>query len=1405
MQETAAATATLQNLPPQAIGQAVLLEKYAKGDERSIADVNQRVARALAQAEAPEQRQHWEETFAQALAAGFIPAGRIQSAAGTDLAATLINCFVQPVGDSISQLEDGHPGIYTALTEAAETMRRGGGVGYDFSRIRPRGAWVGSTRSSASGPVSYMHVFDQSCQTVESAGARRGAQMGVLRCDHPDIEEFIHAKDRGALKNFNISVGVTDAFMQALRADAEFELVHRAEPGVAQKAAGAYCKTSGQNGGQGQWVYRKMRARELWEQVMRSTYDHAEPGVLFLDAINRDNNLAYCESIAASNPCVTADTWVLTSQGARQVHELVGKQFSAVVDGRAHACESGGFFATGRQAVLRLATREGHVLRLTAAHRVRRVRAKTRYTSEEEWVPAADLVPGDEIVLHNHRGLLGWDGPYTQAQGYLIGLLIGDGTLKQEKAVLSVWAPQLRLIGNAAAPAMPVDNHGAQGIMQAAQSAAATLPHRADFRGWQRPIAARGEARLASVPLRDLAFELGMTPGHKSITTAMERSSSEFCVGVLRGLFDSDGSVQGAQDKGVSVRLTQSDLALLQAAQRLLLRLGIVTTIYLNRKPGGIKPMPNGKGGHSNYATKPVHELSISGDNLATFADRVGFNDTAKAHRLAELLSGYRRQLNRERFFASVESLLDDGHEEVYDASIADVHAFDANGLLVHNCGEQPLPAYGCCCLGSIDLTRFVLDPFAANSHFDEAGFAALAKVAVRMLDNVLDVTVWPLPQQHEEARNKRRIGLGFTGLGDALVMLGLRYDAPDARAQAARIAEVLRGAAYDASIDLARERGAFPLFNADLYLSGNTFASRLPQAVRERIRSHGLRNSHLLSIAPTGTISLAFADNASNGIEPAFSWSYTRKKRTAEGDFEEFPVEDHAWRLYRHLHGNDTPLTPAFVSALEMSAAAHAEMVAAVAPFIDTAISKTVNVPADYPYAEFQNLYLQAWQSGLKGLATYRPNAVLGSVLSLSATSAAVPAPLQLADAPSAHEQGANIRLRLDRPSAPVLASLRWPGRPELPAGNPAWAFMVKYPYGDFALFVGELAGEEGGPPRPFETWVNGAEQPRGLGALAKTLSMDLRANDAAWLQLKLDALATVAEEHSFEMPFPPNGERRRFPGIVAATAALVRWRCEQLGALPARKGAATPVLDSMFSIDEPRTGTSGTLAWAVDIENPASREAFTLTLKEVSLAVGDAGPAAATAVSPARQGTEPAASARQGSEAGASTRQALETATSTRPCAVAFSGNYPRALDGLARLLSLDMRVIDPAWIGMKLRKLLNYAEPLGHFMAFVPGLPHGQRRQQVWPSTVAYVARLIIHRYAMLGVLNEEGFPLREMGVLESPQAQTPGGAAGASAGRSRLLAGKPCPECGNPTLIHRDGCDFCTACGYVGQCG
>ena len=1004
--------------------------------DRSIEDTWRRVAHALAE---PEQDSAAaEETFVEALADfRFLPAGRIVAGAGSGRDVTLFNCFV------MGTIPDDMAGIFQALKEAALTMQQGGGIGYDFSTLRPKGAPVKGVGADASGPLSFMNVWDAMCRTIMSAGYRRGAMMATLRCDHPDIEAFIEAKrEPGTLRMFNLSVLVTDKFMDAVKHDLPWELSFRGT------------------------VYNSLRARDLWEKIMRATYAYAEPGVIFIDRINRMNNLAYAETIAATNPCVTADTWVHTTDGPRTVSALVGQPFRAVVDGVAHDSDSRGFFATGRKPVLVLRTIEGHCLRLTADHPVLRVRSETRYRCETEWAEAAALQAGDTVVLHDHGRALAWDGAGSEGQGYLLGLLIGDGTLKRDKAVLSAWPGAAVVNGHGGNP-------GVRGMMAAAEEAARQLPHRSDFHGWME-VAGRGEYRLATASIKALAADFGLEPGHKTLTPAIERGSAAFCAGVLRGLFDTDGSVQGSQAKGLSLRLLQSDLALLQTAQRMLLRFGIDSRIYANRRDAGVALLPDGQGGGAEYPVRAQHELVIAGAGLARFAERIGLADGDKLVRLRTGLAAYRRAMNRQAFTAVVESLTPDGEEDVFDVSIPGVNAFDANGLFVHNCGEQPLPPYGNCLLGSINLAKLVRNPFADDASLDEELLARITKTAVRMLDNAIDVSRYPLPEQKNEAKAKRRIGLGLTGLADALILVGVRYDSGRGRAMASSWMRSISRHAYLASTELAAEKGAFPLFDAEQYLAGEHIRA-MDADVRAAIAKFGIRNALLTSVAPTGTISL-LADNVSSGLEPVFSFAYERSVLMPDGSRRQEEVSDYAFRLFRSMRGDNAPLPKAFISVQTLIPSDHVQMQAAVQEHVDSAVSKTINVASDTSFEAFQSVYLQAYESGCKGCTTFRPNEITGSVLSVP--DKGVKKPMRVAQ---------DARYPRDEPELPLEAPKAQPKdaleagaivymtRPlDRPNALPGNTYKVSWPEHDHAFYITINDIVQDGRRRPFEVFIN-------------------------------------------------------------------------------------------------------------------------------------------------------------------------------------------------------------------------------------------------------------------------------------------------------------------------------------------
>jgi ribonucleoside-diphosphate reductase alpha chain len=597
--------------------------------EASIEETWSRVAHALAEREAPKQRALWRARFDDALRDfRFLPAGRILAGAGTGRAVTLFNCFV------MGAIPDDLPGIFDHLREAAITMQQGGGVGMDFSSLRPSGAPVRGVGAEASGPLSFMEVWDSMCKTIMSAGQRRGAMMGCLRIDHPDIEAFIDAKrDASRFRNFNLSVLVPDTFMAALEADAEWPLAFDG------------C------------VWRTVRATALWKQLMQATYDVAEPGVIFIDRVNEQNNLAYCETISASNPC-----------------------------------------------------------------------------------------------------------------------------------------------------------------------------------------------------------------------------------------------------------------------------------------------------------------------------------------------------------------------------------------------GEQMLPPYGACLLGSINLARLVRAPFERDAAIDEAELGELTRTAVRLLDNVIESSRFPLPQQRREAKLKRRIGLGVTGLADALIFCGARYGDEAAVALTRHWLGVIKREAYRASAELAGEKGAFPLYDPAILEQPNL--KSLDDETRSLIAAKGLRNGCLTSIAPTGTISL-LAGNVSSGVEPVFAFSYNRKVRQSDGSKRDEALEDYALAVWRQLRCDAPPPEHAFVTAQTLTPADHLRMQAAAQEQVDSSISKTINCPEDIAFEAFADIYRTGYRMGCKGLTTYRPNAVTGSVLSVASPPA---------EKPDAREQ--------------ALAS-----RPESLHGS---TYKIKWPESAHAVYVTINDVREGVERRPFEIFVN-------------------------------------------------------------------------------------------------------------------------------------------------------------------------------------------------------------------------------------------------------------------------------------------------------------------------------------------
>ncbi len=777
-------------------------------------------------------------------------------------------CFVLPVEDSIE-------GIFDSIKATALIQKAGGGTGFSFSRLRPQGDVVASSGGTTEGPLSFIQVFSKATDAIQQGAFRRGANMGILRVDHPDVVRFIEFKDDlSKLQNYNISVTVTDKFIAELRSNPEQH--HQ----VQNPRSKAWSKLE-KRGSDGKATGEFWTVGEIWNLIIEHAWRTGEPGVVFIDRINARNPIKNVGLIEATNPCVTADTWVHTAEGPRQVSELIGRHFVARVDGCDFASGPEGFFRTATKDVLRLETVEGHALRLTADHRVRRVVRRTRDVLQSEWCAAGDLRPGDELVLSNHRAAREWAGMHN------------------------------------------ADERGARQSRVASSTAASSVALH---------TSSRTRTSGSVVGLRDC-----------------ERTSSGSYVRMLRTLFDDAAQVQ-LEEGNVAIELQLDSSENCSSAQRMLLRLGIASSVSGTT-------------------------LRITDDNLREFQGVVGFSDTDKAVRLETLLESDGRALNRERFVARVARVMPDGCEDVYDVQVPGANCFDANGLIAHNCGEQPLHPYDSCNLGSINLGLFVSGE-GAQAKFDWDAYKAVIHTTTRFLDNVIEANKYPLPAIDKMSKTTRRIGLGVMGFADALFKLGLAYNSPEGCAFGEEVMRVMNDESHNASEELAKERGPFPAWEGSDWQK----------------QGRKLRNSYTTTVAPTGTISI-IAD-CSGGIEPMFSLAFIRQvmkdtsgkptvMREVNYVFEEHARRAGLWseelleKLLEQgtLEQLDVPhdFKRVFVTARDISPQWHMRMQAAFQRHCDSSISKTINFPHEATVDEVRAIYELAIDLDVKGVTVYR------------------------------------------------------------------------------------------------------------------------------------------------------------------------------------------------------------------------------------------------------------------------------------------------------------------------------------------------------------------------------------------------------------------------------------------------
>ncbi|MCU0463600.1 MAG: hypothetical protein MUF38_03415, partial [Anaerolineae bacterium] len=704
------------------------------------------------------------------------------------------NCYVIP------SPRDSRGGIMETLSQMTEIMSRGGGVGINISTLRPRHAYVKGVNGRSSGSVSWGALYSFVTGLIEQGGSRRGALMLILNDWHPDVFNFINSKRQaGQITNANISVGVSDALMEAVEADADWDLLFPDTSDADYDTVWDGDMEAWQAAGRKVHVYKTVKAREVWNAIIESAWASAEPGVWFRDRSNKLSNSHYFHKLISTNPCFTGDTRVYTSEGLVKAEDLWNDEtdIAVAVDSRFgvqhNLLPATRVFMTGVKPVYKLETVEGYSVRATADH---------RFMTPSGWVELQDLKPGDRVHILNRKGGFGRHG--SLELGRVLGWLVGDGTIKSDRAVLSFFGDEKRELA-------PVFAKYVEDLVTPITLKSAVREYTVGVVN----VTGRDEARVQSERLRRIADEYGLVGDKLQVPEQVFRGTEEMQRGFLQALFTADGGVQYGKGT-LNVRLASSHLPLLQQTQQVLANFGIVSRIYRNRRVGQFRMMPDGKGGQKEYWTEAQHELVISKASAQTFAREIGFMLARKQERLESVISGYVKGLRADKFTVRVESVTPDGEEAVYDLTEPIAHSVTINGIITHNCGEQPLPAFGICNLGAINLSRF----YDAENH-DVAweDLANAVRYGVRFLDNVIDSTPYFFEENARVQGAERRVGLGTMGIAELMVKLHVRYGSPESLEFIDRLYYFIAENAYLMSADLAAEKGSFKAFDVEQFL----------------------------------------------------------------------------------------------------------------------------------------------------------------------------------------------------------------------------------------------------------------------------------------------------------------------------------------------------------------------------------------------------------------------------------------------------------------------------------------------------------------------------------------------------------------------------------------------------------